>query len=281
MHRGEAKYKSIAPIDDVQYCEQGLAKAIYVPIAENVGVPVCVTNCEPTPLFCRSTLPALQRLKRADNQHQLCEKSSHKRFPANCSRRGRLAFAMGIMVFARLAVSLLVLIGTEICESNSPLDWSAWREQPTNLNSATNSSSGIIFDTTFDTTFPAGVGSREGLRYLVTECAQRIKVSGFSCDQNDFQGRRRVPFMESGDLACGFQVRPSNVSSLKSRSHPTVYCIFSSVAKISILLILSRQPSRPSLHLSANAPRRSLAAKTIFEYYCKPTINRVNVTLLS
>ena len=64
--------------------------------------------------------------------------------------------------------------------------------------------------------------SEQKLRLLVNECAMRLELPGNVCEHTvlphlDFEDRRhetplpehyRVPSMESGDLPCGFEVRP-------------------------------------------------------------------------
>ena len=115
---------------------------------------------------------------------------------------------MGCVYFKNIAVA--ILIGAKICGANNLVDWSDWHDQPNNPSSPANSSSGTVFEKAVS----AKPGYRGSLHDLVDECAQRLVLRRVTCDQH---ANQRVPFMESGDLACGFEV--SAQSTLHSISH--------------------------------------------------------------
>lgn len=112
---------------------------------------------------------------------------------------------MGVVIFMKLAVS--VFVAAKICGASNLVDWGDWHEKTKNPNSATNSSSGTVFDTTVS----ARPQHRGRLHNLVAECAQRLDLRKVTCNKNERGGHNRVPFMESGDLDCGFQVHESKI----------------------------------------------------------------------
>lgn len=112
---------------------------------------------------------------------------------------------MGISVYVKSA-AVAILVGAKICGANRLVDWSDWNDQ---TSSDTNSSLRTVFEVG-----SAKRGYRGRLYDLVNECAQRLVLRGDACDKKSY---RRVPFMESGDLACGFNV--SSHSTMNPPSH--------------------------------------------------------------
>lgn len=77
-----------------------------------------------------------------------------------------------------------------------PLDWGDW---PDALDSADTRA---VFNRSDASTIYGG-----SLYHLVDECAQRLELRSVACGESSHAEEFRVPFMESGDLVCGFEVR--------------------------------------------------------------------------
>jgi len=93
----------------------------------------------------------------------------------------------------------MVVLGT--AQSDLVLDWSKWDGADVPQAGADNASTSMG---------PEGCSPAQELRLMVNECAQRIAFPGNICAytevpvlEHDYQ----VPFMESGSLGCGFEVR--------------------------------------------------------------------------
>jgi len=103
-----------------------------------------------------------------------------------------------------LLIIAALLNGAETNEmSDRPIDWSEWNEQLHHQKSATaNSSPAISLDV-------VAAGPKRDTYHLVDECARRLELRNVDCvELSEGIDDHRVPFMESDDVACGFQVRP-------------------------------------------------------------------------
>lgn len=144
--------------------------------------------------------------------------------PVNLRRRRRTSLLVGVVLHPQCVfTALLVLapsLGTEMGEEVKPsmgitvgetidplvVDWGEWPQHSPDLNS-TNPWEELLGDTENSSWLEGSTGDRKRLYHLVDECAQRLELRGVSCEEDEHKERdHRIPFMESGDLACGFQV---------------------------------------------------------------------------
>lgn len=98
------------------------------------------------------------------------------------------------------------LMEVELSEASNPLvDWSEWPDPSHELDS-TNTWSEFFMGRTVSARPEESTGYEGSLRQLVDECARRLELRSVSCDGDARDAEYRLPFMESGDLPCGFQV---------------------------------------------------------------------------
>lgn len=87
------------------------------------------------------------------------------------------------------------------------VDWGEWPDvfEPDSTNTWPEVFAGM--ETLGTSEESTGYGGN--LYHLVDECARRLELRNVSCggDAHQQQGEYKIPFMETGDLPCGFQVR--------------------------------------------------------------------------
>lgn len=91
------------------------------------------------------------------------------------------------------------------------LDWSEWERQGIPRRDETDTASKIYADCAEGSEGTAGC--QQEIRQLVKDCAARLQLPGnlcFGSEQKEepiLEHDYRMPLMESGSVACGFEVR--------------------------------------------------------------------------
>lgn len=99
------------------------------------------------------------------------------------------------------------LMDVELSEAGDlPVDWGEWPEQSHEVDS-TNTWSDFFVGRAASTSPEENTGYGGSLYHMVDECALRLELRSVSCGEGEGADEYRMPFMESGDLPCGFQVR--------------------------------------------------------------------------
>eukprot|EP00903_Cladosiphon_okamuranus_P012395 g11617.t1 len=111
---------------------------------------------------------------------------------------------------ARISGTSKPSVDVDVKEESNPLvDWGEWPDYALESDS-TNTWPEFIAGREALGRSEESTGYAGSLYDLVDECSRRLELRNVSCGGDEPQEEYRIPFMEAGDLPCGFQTRMTN-----------------------------------------------------------------------